>query len=217
MQSINDSQVQALPGLCTDLFSLLVYLRESQAFDSPDALYDRIASLFNTMDRKAREARIADVDIQDVKYALVAFIDETVGWESRLELKFFGSNVAGEEFFNKLEREKKAEARDEVLEVYYLCIMLGFEGKYVRAPEELQAYIKDFQKKLRVEGLEKLSPHGERPKETIRRRHRGIPSWVPLAYTGTCFVASVLIFILLDLRVPHSAAEVVDYLQRLLR
>lgn len=213
---MNDSQIQTLPDICSDLFSLIVYLRESRTFEPLDALHDRIVSLFNTMDRKAREARIADSDIQDAKYALVAFIDETVGWESRFELEFFDSNVAGEEFFNKLEREKEAEARDEVLEVYYLCLMLGFEGRYIRAPEKLQAYIKDCQKKLSAEGLQKLSPNGGIPQEPTKRRRRGIPRWVPLVFTGVCLVTSGLVFILLNNRITNWAVDVVDEIQRLL-
>jgi len=213
---MNDSHTLTLPNICAELFSFIVYLREARAFEPPDALHDRIVTLFNAMDRKVREVRIADSDIQDAKYALVALIDETIGWESRLELEFFDSNVAGEEFFNKLEREREAEARDEVLEVYYLCLMLGFEGKYVRAPERLQAYIKDFQKKLSAEGIEKLSPHGERPKESIKRGRRGIPFWAPLAFTGACFVTSVLVFILLNNNITNWATVVVEGIKRLL-
>jgi type VI secretion system protein ImpK len=211
---LKSKQIPNLANLCTDLFLLIVYLRESQVFDPPDVLYDRIVSLFNAMERKAKEARIVDSDIQDAKYALVALIDQTVGWASRLELEFFGTSVAGAEFFNKLEREKKAEARDEVLEIYYLCLMLGFEGRYVGDPGKLQAYIKEFQKKLSSEELESLSPHGERPKEAIKRSRRSISWWMPLAFAGACLVASVLVFILLEQRMTDWAATIVAQIQR---
>jgi type VI secretion system protein ImpK len=212
----NESQNVTLSNICKDLFLLLVYLRESQIFDPPDVLYDRIVSLFKAMERKAREARIVDSDIQDAKYALVALFDQTIGWASRLELEFFGTSVAGAEFFKKLEREKEAEARDEVLEVYYLCLMLGFEGRFVRDPGKLQEYIKEFQTKLTSERLEKLSPHGERPKESIKRSHLSISWWMPLVFAGACFVASVLVFIMLEQGITDWAGTIVAQMQRFL-
>ncbi len=214
---MNGSRNQTLPDICTDLFSFVVYLREAGDLEQPPALYDKLISLFASMEEKARNSGVSDVDILDAKYALAAFADETIGWESRLELEYFSSNVAGEEFFNRLERIKKDKGRDGVLEVYYLCVSLGFEGRYIRAPQRLREYAAEFRQFLESREMEELSPHGERPKERTQRRRGGVPAWVPWAVTGVGVVAVGLVFALLKVRIVDWAAGVVNQIEILLR
>jgi type VI secretion system protein ImpK len=212
-ETSNDAQTHKLVDICSELFLLIAYLRQSKAFDAPDVLYERISALFNAMDRRAREAGIIEPDIRDAKYAIAALIDEIIGWESRMELDLFGGNVAGEEFFNKFEREKKGETpRRDVLDIYYLCLMFGFEGKYVRTPERLQAMIKEYRQKQSAETPELLSPHGQRPQENIKRR-TGVPLWAPLVFAGVCIGAIVLTYVLLDNNITNLAGTVVRQLQ----
>ena len=209
----NDTEAkatQSLLDICSDLFSFMLYMRAAHYPEPMDALYDRIVTLFTSIEEKARSAKIPDMDIWDAKYALVAFIDEAIGWESRLELEYFGSNVAGEEFFSKLDEIKQAKARDQVLEVYYVCLCLGFEGRYVRRPERLRSYIADFQQTLQSRGIERLSPHGQIPQESIRRRRGGIPAWVPWVFTLVCIAAVVVVFVILKIRINHWAAGVIS-------
>lgn len=214
---MHDSHTPTLSDICADLFSLLVYLHKSRDLEPLDALHGQVVRLFDSMEEKARDSKIADRDIQDAKYALAAFIDETVGWESRLELEFFDSNIAGEEFFNKLEQIRETGGRNGILEIYYLCLIFGFEGKYARTPEKLQGYIKDFQQALQSKGVEKqLSPHGERPQETIRPGRSGIPSWVPWAFGAACVVVTGFVFMLLKIRMSDFAESLVNQLQNFL-
>ena len=57
-----------------------------------------------------------------------------------LQLRFFGDHLAGEQFFERLERlRRQGAARLPALEVHHYCLLLGFEGRY------------------RLEGKEKLS------------------------------------------------------------
>jgi type VI secretion system protein ImpK len=186
---------ETLPDVCADLLALIVYLRKSKDFGQRDVLHDRFVSLFSAMEEKARELDIADVDVQDAKYALVGFIDETVGWASRLEQEYFSRNVAGEEFFDRLEEIKEVEGRREVLKVYYLCLTLGFDGKYFRNPGRLREHIEELQKILDLKSVESFSPHGGIPKETSRRRRSGIPAWLPwvLMAAGVVILGTVLI------------------------
>ena len=81
--------------------------------------------------------------IRDVKFALVAFVDETVlnpknnfplrqDWERNpLQLVYFEEHLAGVKFFERLdEMLRDVGAHADVIEVYYLCLLLGFKGKY---------------------------------------------------------------------------------------
>ena len=73
------------------------------------------------------------------KYALVAWIDETLtqaewnarkGWrEKTLENSYFKSDDAAIQFFVKA-REAQEFANKDALEVFYICVMVGFRGIY---------------------------------------------------------------------------------------
>ena len=214
---MNGTNSQTLADVCEDLFSLVLYLHESGNLEQHDVLYDRIVGLFASMEEKARELKIADTNIEDAKYALAGFIDETVGWASRLEQEFFRRNIAGEEFFTRLDRIKETKARNQVLEVYYLCLTLGFEGRYFRTPEKLQEYIEELQKILDSKSVVKLSPHGERPQGSARRRRSGIPSWLPWALAGIGIVVVGVVLVLLRIRITDWATGMVNRIQSFLR
>ena len=106
-------------------------------------------------------SRRLDFEIyEDAKYAMVALVDELAivsDWAFRndwaqepLELAIFTSNVAGEEFFDRIQNLKKryASARDDgeretilgALEVFYTCLECGFKGRFRGLAEgELEA------------------------------------------------------------------------------
>ncbi len=217
MGSNKDSTInQTLSDICDDLFSLVVYLREAGDIADPDVLYDRAMELFTALEERARQVKIPDVDIRDAKYALVAIIDETVGWASRLEQHFFSQNVAGEGFFSRLEEIKATKGRNDVLAVYYLCLTLGFEGRLFRFPEQIREHIAQLREILNVKETSRLSPRGERSQETIKRRGGGIGAWVPWAVTAAGIVIVVGIVVLLRIRIGGWASGAVRQIQRLL-
>jgi len=73
------------------------------------------------------------------KYALVSWIDEMLvetNWASRewwsnnvLEMDLFRSRLCSEQFFINA-KEASTLARRDALEVYYVCVVLGFRGLY---------------------------------------------------------------------------------------
>ncbi len=86
------------------------------------------------------EARLGDKkDWQLAKYAIVAWIDEVLkqaDWDGRkwwtensLEFAFFATNDASVEFYRKA-KEAAGLSRRDALEVYYVCVVLGFRGLY---------------------------------------------------------------------------------------
>ena len=86
-------------------------------------------------------------DFAPAKYALVYWIDEVLinsSWshalewrEHILEWEYFRERLAGEEFYEKA-RQAETLARSDALEVFFLCVALGFQGKYANNPGELQ-------------------------------------------------------------------------------
>jgi type VI secretion system protein ImpK len=92
-----------------------------------------------------REAVKAGYEVQDVRehshYAVVAFLDETIQRSSvpgadrwrALQAKLYNTAKAGEAVYDHLKslrsRKDSPELAD-ILEVYCLCFLLGFEGQY---------------------------------------------------------------------------------------
>lgn len=98
------------------------------------------------LDDVERDARTAGYDLNDIKethFAIVAFLDWVIlnstqsiraDWERRpLQEELFGHAHAGDVFFEKLnrlgDRRDSSELAD-VLEVFLLCLLLGFQGRY---------------------------------------------------------------------------------------
>lgn len=92
---------------------------------------------------ESRNARYSDGEIRDARFAVVAFLDETIlnlrnpvfaDWVRRpLQEELFGVHVAGQVFFENVERlnsEQDSPRVADVLEVYLLCLCLGYAGKY---------------------------------------------------------------------------------------
>jgi len=166
-----------LTGLCTDLFLIVIRMREAEDLGDPAALRKLIMYFLDLFEKNCKAIHIAEDSIQEAKYAIVAILDETVlsvpgacrdYWFTRpLQLDMFGDNIAGEEFYNKLQKlQLSSEKKKDVLEVYYICLSLGFEGKYkISNAEERIAMIEELGRKLRrtrIRSSSSLSPHGKR-------------------------------------------------------
>lgn len=107
-----------------------------------------------------KEQNIPTEKISSALYALTAFIDELVllsewagkkQWMSQtLQWQLFQEHLAGEGFFKRLNiLRQSGEAEADVLQLYYVCLQLGFQGKYrLLGVEHLNAYITDFKAQL---------------------------------------------------------------------
>jgi type VI secretion system protein ImpK len=95
------------------------------------------------VERDARSAGYELDDVRDTHFAVVAFLDSVVlnstepgraEWERKtLQEELFGQTDAGVVFFEKLERfrsRRDSKRLADILEVYLLCLLLGFEGRY---------------------------------------------------------------------------------------
>lgn len=85
-------------------------------------------------------------DFDQARFAVCAWIDEMLGsgpWEHRqlwlkdqLQRLHFHTTEAGEEFFDRLNRLDASQG--EVREVYYLCLALGFTGRFCKPGDHYQ-------------------------------------------------------------------------------
>ncbi len=114
----------------------------SGASSDADRLRGTFEELFATFERRALRAGTSEGEVHAAKYALVALVDETIllselpvkdEWLGRpLQMHYFDEFAAGEEFYNKLEalRLNRSPQGADVLEIYHLCMSMGFTGKY---------------------------------------------------------------------------------------
>jgi type VI secretion system protein ImpK len=163
-----------LAELASNIFLLVLSFRERSDAIEFDALNRGVRAMLEEFDRKAKAQKIDPEDITASKYALVAFVDEAIlrsQWAAKeqwadnpLQLQLFETYLAGEGFFENLEKLRaRREAAQEVIEIYYICLILGFEGKYgIEGPERLEALAKvvhDELKQFRSVDTENVSPH----------------------------------------------------------
>lgn len=190
-----------------DCFEAVIRLREADvaSLPPPEVLHHQMRREVDEMLRRAAVLGFSHQDAQDMAYALVALIDEVVltkpephqqFWMSNLlQLHYFRENVAGDGFFTRLHSVRKDTHRAEVLQVYFLCMLFGFQGRYrVRGGElELITLIDAVQKDLeraKPFDFDVLAPHGERPAEDDRAAKRHLP--VTYIAAGALALALVL-------------------------
>jgi type IV/VI secretion system ImpK/VasF family protein len=99
-------------------------------------------------------------DILGGRYALVCWLDEIFcesdsPWRDQwphltLEQRLFGTRERATKFWAQAELADARPGADgtEVLEIYYLCAMLGFRGKYRPAPADLRALLTRFEERI---------------------------------------------------------------------
>ena len=218
------NEKRSLSDLSSDCLMLILQLRVTKELGDAVVLRQKIKNLLAQLERNAKLAGIDSEEAQQAKFVLAAFIDESIlgsEWSRKhewakqpLQLEIFNIFNAGEEFFTRLERlRQRAQANAAVLEVYYLCLALGFRGKYIFNPEQLKGVIEELYHDLRrVTGksAELLSPHGK-PRDVIKQAvKQRVPAWV----VGVAAVSIGFFFYLtMTFFIEGKAGEVVTAIQ----
>jgi type IV/VI secretion system ImpK/VasF family protein len=127
-------------GLLTGITRLQT---ERQHITNGESFRRRTKATLQEVERVAVAAGYAANDVRDTHFAVVALLDSVVlhsndpvrvEWERKtLQEELFGQRDAGVVFFEKLEyfRIQHDSVRlADALEVYLLCLLLGFEGRY---------------------------------------------------------------------------------------
>lgn len=197
-----------LTAISQRALSMILALSQGRDLGDPKSLRDRVKGMFEQFEHEGREAGLLSEDIRAARFALVAFVDETIAksdwfgkqeWSNRpLALEYFQTNNAGDEFFDELDRVRsRPDVKTDLLEVYYLCMALGFEGKYALAdPRQLKDLVSTIRSDLeRVRGrVVDLSPNWEPPETAMQRIRREIPMWI---VTAACLLLLFAAFAIL--------------------
>ncbi len=142
----------SLRELMEDGIYLLFLLKDGNAPGGAAEFNRRVDQFLAQLDRNARNFGKSMDAVGQARYAFCALLDEIVlssdiglrqEWESMpLQLRLFGEHLAGEGFFSRLEQLRLDPAANiEALEVFYTCLLLGFQGRYLLEGEEKLGYL----------------------------------------------------------------------------
>lgn len=183
-----------------------------------DSFRARTKSALKDVEREAIASGYDGADIAETHFAVVAFLDSVVfqsnepiraEWERKtLQEELFGQTDAGVTFFEKVDRlRSRRDSQDlaDILEVFLLCILLGFEGRYSGGlrgelyafEEKLRARIEDIRgksRRLSPAGLPAPAPEILGVARTAGRKRSPYPFVLGLAILVTllCFLATNL-------------------------
>jgi type VI secretion system protein ImpK len=193
-----------------ELFTAIVRLRaRRQQVSNAELFRGQVLNSVKTAEQAARASGYTDADIRLAVFAVVAFLDESLlnlrqavfnDWVRRpLQEEMFGRHVGGEVFFDHLqellERRDSVEVAD-VLEVFYLCLLLGYLGRFsISSKGDLQALMQrtnDKIQRIRKSGPD-LSPQWALPDEAARQL-RSDP-WMRRLLVGAAISAAVALLL----------------------
>ncbi len=206
-QTVNDMSSFASP-----IFDLILRLKAGIVAPSNN-LRPKVAGLLKDFEDRANRYRFDSKIIQVSKFALASFVDETIltnnfplkdEWEKNpLQLEYFGEQLAGNKFFDKLQAMlKQIETTQDAVEIYYVCMLLGFKGRYaVYEHDKLMSIMQSTANALvkvgKISNVE-LSPHWLANDQPKPQEKRGMPTWAKVSAFGGIGLA-VVIYLLMFL------------------
>jgi type VI secretion system protein ImpK len=206
-----------------EVFTIVVRLRYNrQAVTNAESFRADMKKHLRAAEHEARQRGYSPEDVKQVIFALVAFLDESVlssrnpafaDWPRLpLQAELFGHQLAGEIFFQELQKVLNRPDSHEVsdlLEVYCLCLLLGFKGRYAAGGSgDLRGLISAAQEKIRrVRGASHtLSPRGMIPADAVRLVQTD--PWVRKLFIGSMVTVavSIVMFVTFKLLLVYGAA-----------
>ena len=185
-----------LKDLVQDFISMALIVRKGRQVTSVSAFEASVDTFFKALERDARSANYSVEQVKDTQYALCAFLDESVlrsgdnelrrHFELQpLQFRYFGVHLAGEGFFEKIDALRgDVKQHLDVLEVYHLCLALGFEGKFSLGQKDQLRYLANTlgQDIARFRKTPKaLSPDWALPDQVSQMLRHEVPLWLYLA------------------------------------
>lgn len=182
----------SLLDLLYDGFYMIFLLRNRCAPTDSAAYRQSVREFLTGFEKGSKRLKASAEDVYLAKFAFCALVDEVVlmsqlkirnDWERKpLQLEFFGEQLAGERFFDHLETLRAAgAARVQVLEVFHMCLLMGFQGKYILEGSEKLGYLtarvgdEVSQHKGRGQGF---APHWQAPDRVSHALRSEVPLWV---------------------------------------
>ena len=201
------SGLNPLVNAASTLIAVFEKTRQSVSHANVGGLHQSLANEIKLFENKMKEMRTQPEVILSARYCVCAALDEAVlntpwgsesGWSQRTLLSVFHNETAGgEKFFLILERMMEYPAENiQILELIYIFLSLGFEGKYRvmnrgrDAIEQLRDELFTVIRRQRGEYERTLSPSWQGLGNIRNSLTSYIPFWVVASVLGVVLVLS---------------------------
>lgn len=195
----------------TPLLGLSLRIRTLAQCNEVESIYKQVQEEIKAIELELQQADIEHAVIMAYRYVLCVVLDEAVmstswgtesSWaEHSLLTRFHNETWGGEKVFTILNRLlEDPERYKSLLEFIYLCLMLGFEGKYKvvdggkeereRVAVKLYETLIDLDDSKEIESLTSATEHVVATKYRLSNQ---MPIWGVFAGFG-CFLIAVFIF-----------------------
>jgi type VI secretion system protein ImpK len=216
--ALDTSGPKTLLDLMYDGFYALFMLKNGNAPKNDGEFAARMTQFLDEFGRAARKQGASAEDIDASKYAFCAAVDEIIlrshfsiaeRWATNpLQLALFGDQLAGENFFNRLEALRtRGSAHLEAIEVFHMCLLLGFQGRFaLEGTEKLSYFTARLGEEIaRMKGKRGgFAPHAERPDQIAHKLRSDLPMWALYSVFG---LICVLGYIGLRTSLGHTSEE----------
>ena len=135
-----------LTDIFMELLAYVTYFNKSLAVKQPsyDQVKADITRLMSDIEIRTGQTQIGPDDFDLARFAVVAWVDETLlssPWQDKehwqkesLQRLYYQTADAGELFFDRL--NAIGPHQRDVREVYYLCLAMGFKGRYIHEGDD---------------------------------------------------------------------------------
>ncbi|MCR8914490.1 DotU family type IV/VI secretion system protein [Marinobacter panjinensis] len=214
----------------TPLLGLVIRVRRLADFHGVEDLYQQVVDEVAAIDRELVEQGYERPTVVAYRYVLCAFIDEAVlgtDWgahsvwsQHSLLSRFHNETWGGEKVFAITARMEQEPARyRDMLEFIYLCLCLGFEGRYkvmTNGRDEYEQIIRGLYEQIR--GLRRddepqpLTSALDNVTPARNRLRTGLPLWG----IGGLFVAAMAgVYTLYNIALNERIRDVLSVLEQL--
>lgn len=205
------SGINPLVSAANPLLDIVPQLRATLQHADPSGLRDYLAQNIKTFEARAKAAGATPEKVIAARYALCTLLDETAAstpwggtgiWAKHSLLVMFHNEVSGgEKFFQLLSKvAENPQANRDLLEFMYVCLALGFEGRY-RVIDNGRAQLEALRERLaqmlrqhQGEYERDLSPHWQGAAALRSRVLTVLPLWVMFAVCGVILLGVFLFF-----------------------
>ncbi len=206
-----------------EILTAITRLRSNrQAVADAGTFRNQIKAAIGAAESEATRKGYAPDDVRLATFAVVAFLDESIlnsnnpiftDWPRMpLQEELFGVHTAGEMFFHCIDRlmaKSDSPQTADVLEIYALCLLLGYRGRYsISGQEGVRVVVSTVTEKLQHlrGGPRPLAPNWAPPRDAVRQQSSD--PWVRALLIGTlgALFFAILFFVAFEFALISGAS-----------
>lgn len=228
---LRGENINPLIDAATPLIGMALRVRRMTCCETIDVIYKHAVEEVKAIEVELTESGYEHAVILAYRYIFCSFIDETVmstSWGAdsvwaghSLLTRFHNETWGGEKVFTILSRLENEPSRyKDLLEFIYLCLSLGFEGRYRVMPHGREEYEKIINRLfLMLQRLEDKEPQDltratDNVVTTKYRLTKQTPLWVVLSG----FIASWgAVFVVYSILLHNKSINVIEQLTQVLK